>query len=158
MPKGVRMWVYVSASNHAANNDSVVAGFDLNGTGFAHTLARGFNAAGNQGFTTNMLVAGASQSTALSDTVTVSNTVNNVMVIEATISSGFLFRTYYGTYGIDWPGEQELTLLRSYLNGSLAINANFVRTTWGPFVGAQRNGSGTAYVATLGAMKMEYMF
>lgn len=155
---GVRLWTHVLASNHAAGFDDLLTGFDQVNTTFSFPIARGINAASNQGFSTWVDVASSNVSGFLNNTVTISNTVNNVVVSELFFTAGFNYRTYYGTWGNDWPGEQELTLLQNYQNGSLAINANFARTTFGPFFGAQRAGSGTALVARFGHSKMEYMF
>jgi len=154
---GIRVTIYNSSLNNAANYDNAVVGISTNNTTFGVHVKRGHGTSG-QGFQSTYTRSGANVSGFISSGLAPSST-NDCLVIEIPEIGNFRgFKTYDGDYSTGFPNMSAVSPHKGYLvatgtqnNDDLTIN------NLGIFLGAQRAGSGTSLVVRYARIKVEYM-
>ena len=159
MRMALRLWIYTSSVNYAANYDSVVFGFD-DGSAVSGMIAKVGYYVGGVGLTrffqSNSLNVGFNNCVA-----TAANT-NNVSLIEAPLGVyGGLIKTAVGTYSSGFPADTAMkwhTGTNNYGVTTQVTNGNTTpaSTTWYAQIGAQRAASVTSLSVTVARMKIEY--
>lgn len=152
--KRVRIWIYISADNGAANYDAVCFGVSSGSAVAGHHAERGRTGIdGNvTGITSNLTAS--STSTGLAKAVAI-NSTSNVVVLDIHALGSPWVTAYYGSYSSGFPAEATLLLARSYASGSLDMSG-LTPSNMALVLGARRAGSGTSYSATIARVKVEF--
>jgi hypothetical protein len=153
----LRIWIYVSADNCAANYDSVVWGVDTGDTRWGMLAKRGFNIAG-AGLTSFDELNAAN--TGFNDQATPLAPGNRVCVLEGS-PSGQPRSLYAGAWpGGGWPAIETMTLLSSTLSKGGAAEsffpAGYTLANLAFVFGAQKSNSATALSATIQRLAVDW--
>jgi hypothetical protein len=150
---GVRVSFYWSSQNATANYDSSISAIDTTAvSGSAYGFKRGFTVSG-QGIS-HWLNDASSNASGFKDTTMTMAASNNVAVLEIPTLGLGICRAYYGQYSSGFPAISACTPLKGII---VTQTVGWTPSTANVTIGAQRAGSGTAYVATCAAIKVEYM-
>lgn len=148
--KLIRIWVYLT-DNASANYDNAIFGLDDNALTNVAIAKRGYGTAG-QGEQSQLYRSGYN-SGFVGPTFTLGSG-NNVGVISL---QGPAPATYYqyGSYSGGWPAETALSSPYYFYFSFVANQGWQITNPLGLFLGAQRSGSGTAYVVVFKRVRVQ---
>jgi hypothetical protein len=162
-----RMWVWESASNEAASGDQFQFGVYIPGSGFANQLTlahfRGF-AGGVNGFGANIIALQAGvTNTTTSIPLATGNRVGLMHFPMGVLGGTAPLLIGTTVTGGVWPAQASLTYCTSPITapsaGAISNTSSGAHTV--PevnfFLAAQRNGSGTAFAATIARIRVDYI-
>jgi len=159
----IRLWMYVSAQNAAANSDnSILAVDNAVASNFGEALYRGFNA-GTAAMTLRNMFLSTNTDATNDETLGASNAVH-VIVMRG--GAGDLTQGFFGAIGGGdaWPSPSALQILGQISPGSAVFTSTGARagvnmdfTNWGLTIGAMRAGSGTSYNVTIKKVRIDYI-
>ncbi len=163
---GVRIWVYNSVTNAAANFDNAVFGLDnasgAQATNISYVGVRGYTAAstigiGCQTYYTSGASGTARQAWFATDALTI-GAANNVAVLEIPSLAGTTARLRYGSYSSGWPTEANLITGRTGVGAGLANITGLTPALMQVVLGAMRFNSATAFSTTFARLRVDYLY
>lgn len=154
---GIRAWIYVSASNPAANFDNTVLMIGNDSTDWSYNALRGNNS--SQGLWLRRTINASSNATSVYG-VTTNNTNFQVMSITVDSLWGNIYHGNLTTQVVPpWPST--VKPMNSYTDGTGGQTDGFAGNAGTPGAmgiafGAMRSGSGTSFACTIARLRIDY--
>lgn len=152
----IRVWLYISAYNGAANYDAAVIGIENPTSNSNYSIRKIYNSFSR--FYAGSLYNGGNRTDIYSS---VAANTNNVLVLDLVGGVvGYIASQCVGTWSSGWPAPSSLLpVALCGIGSSTEVNIEAVGATslWKVLIGANRSGSGTALSVTLARLKIEYI-
>lgn len=151
----IRVWLYNSADNAAANYDACVLAFERPNGNTNYAAKKGYSGALSLNCTANFNASNQGQ------TNSTGVYTNNVFVLECLDGlSSLRSRFFSGTFGNGFPGFSTLKQVATVGPSTGAFDSQFTGqpSDWNLLIGAQRAGSSTStYSTTIARIRIEYI-
>lgn len=151
---GIRVWMYISAANPAANFDNTVLAIGNDSTDWTYGALRGFN--GTAGIWLRRTINSSSNASGVFGTTV---TGANAQIMSVTVN-GLWDSMYHGnlTTGTPWPTY--VRPMNSWADGTGAQTDGFAGNAGTPgamgvWFGAMRSGSGTSFSSTIARLRID---
>jgi len=152
----LRIWVYISSENNAAQYDNALFGVDVGAGSVSYVGQRGNGTNGNPGFNGQMYF-NASGGGFFGRTQTLSSS-NNVVMMEIPVLGDPIEMISAGSWGTDWPDISAMTDMTAYQFSGTVNASTLTASNAMVFLGAMRYQSATStFAVTFARIKVEYI-